>query len=135
MPIDRKAVQDRLKKFDFPALFTQELGWYWHTNHLTITLDGQPLTSNAVAHKRGMVAYHCPSPLGKQTGVNREEFDTYFKGKDEAHALLIEEAWPLRKPVRLACLRKEKRGFRPAQSFHYIRGAGFPSSFGILLPN
>lgn len=73
--------------------------------------------------------------FGKQTGVNREEFDIYFKGKDEAHALLIEEAWPLRKPVRLACLRKEKRGFRPPQSFHYIRGAGFPSSFGIPLPN
>lgn len=64
MPIDRKAVQDRLKKFDFSGLFTQELGWDWHTTNLAITLDGQPLTLNAVAHKRGMVAYHCPAPAG-----------------------------------------------------------------------
>src|SRR5437879_2550944 len=64
MPIDRKAVQDRLKKFDFSGLFTQELGWDWHTTNLTISVDGQPLTLNAVAHKRGMVAYHCPAPTG-----------------------------------------------------------------------
>jgi len=73
--------------------------------------------------------------FGKQTGITREEFDAYFRGKNEAHALVIEEAWTLPKPVRLACLRKEKRGFHPPQSFHYIRGAGFPSSFGIPLPN
>jgi predicted transcriptional regulator len=73
--------------------------------------------------------------FGKQTGITRGEFDSYFRGKVEAHALVIEEAWTLPKPVRLACLRKEKRGFRPPQSFHYIRGGGFPSSFGIPLPN
>ncbi len=72
---------------------------------------------------------------GKKACVTRDEFDAYFKGKDEAHALLIEEAWMLPKPVRLACLRKEKHGFRPPQSFHYIRGDGFRSSFGIPLPN
>ncbi len=72
---------------------------------------------------------------GKQTGVTRAEFDTYFSGKDQAHALIIENAWTLPKPVRLACLREEKHGFRPPQSFHYIRGGGFPSSFGIPLPN
>jgi predicted transcriptional regulator len=72
---------------------------------------------------------------GKKSGVTRDEFDTYFNGKVEAHALLIEEAWMLAKPVRLACLRKEKRGFRPPQSFHYIRGGGFVSSFGVPLPN
>ena len=42
MPIDRKAVQERLKKFDFPGLFTQELGWDWYTTNLPITVDGQP---------------------------------------------------------------------------------------------
>ena len=73
--------------------------------------------------------------FGEKTGLTLAEFDTYFSGKDQAHALIIEEAWTLSKPVRLACLRKEKRGFRPPQSFHYIRGAGFPSSFGIPLPN
>jgi predicted transcriptional regulator len=73
--------------------------------------------------------------FGKRTGVTRAEFNAYFKGKNQAHALIIEEAWMLPKPVRLDCLRQEKQGFRPPQSFHYIRGAGFPSSFGIPLPN
>jgi len=73
--------------------------------------------------------------FGIKTGVTREEFDTYFRGKAQAHALLIEDAWTLAEPVRLACLRKEKQGFHPPQSFHYIRGAGFPSSFGVPLPN
>lgn len=72
--------------------------------------------------------------FGKQTGITREEFDAYFRGKGEAHALQIAEAWMLPKPVRLACLRKEKRGFRPPQSFQYIRGNGFRSSFGVPLP-
>ena len=73
--------------------------------------------------------------FGKQSGTSRAEFDAYFRGKSEAHALVIEEAWTLPKAVRLACIRKEKRGFHPPQSFHYIRGKGFPSSFGIPLPN
>jgi hypothetical protein len=69
--IDRKAVQDRLKKFDFSGLFTQELGWDWHTTNLTLMVDGQSLTLNAVAHKRGMVVYHCPSGIGALPTENR----------------------------------------------------------------
>jgi predicted transcriptional regulator len=72
---------------------------------------------------------------GKQSGISREEFTEYFRGKPEAHAILIEEAWTLAKPVRLSRLRKEKQGFRPPQSFHYIRGEEFPSSLGISRPN
>jgi len=72
---------------------------------------------------------------GKQSGITRQEFADYFRGKREAHAILIQEAWTLAKPVRLARLRRESRGFRPPQSFHYIREGGFPSSLGITLPN
>lgn len=73
--------------------------------------------------------------FGKRTGITRREFDSYFNGKSHAHALTIEETWLFLKPVRLSCLRKEKRGFRPPQSFHYIRENGFRSSFGFSLPN
>jgi predicted transcriptional regulator len=91
------------------------------------------------AFKVGKTVSGTPSTIwkqyGDQTGISRDEFDKYFIGKKQAHVLLIKDAWKLPEPVRLACLRKEKRGFRPPQSFHYIRGAGFPSSFGIPLPN
>lgn len=64
MPLDRKAVQDRLKNFDFSGLFTQELGWDWHTANLSVTVDGTQFNLEAIAHKRGMVAYHCAAPGG-----------------------------------------------------------------------
>ncbi|MBM3879992.1 MAG: hypothetical protein FJ387_09780 [Verrucomicrobia bacterium] len=69
--IDRKAVQDRLKKFDFSGLFTQELGWDWHTTNLSITADAQPFSLKAVAHKRGMVAYHA----GRHHRLHEPEHD------------------------------------------------------------
>jgi predicted transcriptional regulator len=106
---------------------------------LVLVYVSSPTKEMQGAFRVGKTVSGTPSAIwkkfGNQTGVTREEFDTYFTGKDQAHALLIEDAWTLPKPVRLACLRKEKQGFRPPQSFHYIRGAGFPSSFGIPLPN
>jgi predicted transcriptional regulator len=97
----------------------------------TKELQGVFKVAKTVSGKPGAIW----TEFGKQTGMTREEFDAYFRGKDEAHALVIEEAWTLPKPIRLACIRKEKRGFRPPQSFQYIRGNGFRSSFGIPLPN
>jgi predicted transcriptional regulator len=106
---------------------------------LALVYVSSPTKELQGAFKVGKTVSGTPSfiwkEFGKQTGVTRKEFDAYFQDKDVAHALLIEEAWKLPKPVRLACLRKEKRGFRPPQNFHYIRGGGFPSSFGIPLPN
>jgi len=60
MPIDRKAVLDRLKQFDFSGLFTQELGWDWHKGALTVSVDSTDLQLQAIAQKRGMAAYHLP---------------------------------------------------------------------------
>ena len=65
MPIDKKAVQDRLKQFDLAGLFTQELGWEVHAHALFVTLHGQTFALTALAHKRGMVAYHCPASAGQ----------------------------------------------------------------------
>lgn len=62
MPIDKKAVQERLKSFDFPGLFTQELGWDWHKATVTVSLGQQKHTLNAVAEKRGFVVFHYALP-------------------------------------------------------------------------
>ena len=64
MSIDKKAIQDRIKKFDLSGLFTQELGWDWHTANLEIQLDGKTIKLTAIAQKRGMVAYQCATPAG-----------------------------------------------------------------------
>lgn len=71
--------------------------------------------------------------VGKGSGITRKEFLAYFRGKKQAHALVIGETWVLSKPVRLARLRKKRGGFRPPQSFHYVRDRRPPSLFGMTL--
>lgn len=59
--------------------------------------------------------------VGKKSGITQKEFFDYFDGKTEAHALVIKHAWKLPVPIRLASLRQRRGGFRPPQSFHYLR--------------
>ncbi|MFW6106698.1 MAG: RNA-binding domain-containing protein, partial [bacterium] len=61
MPLDLARVRRCLKDCDLATLFTQELGWEHHHANLTVTVDGTDYSLAAVAHKRGMVAYHFPS--------------------------------------------------------------------------
>ena len=49
---------------DLRSLFIDALGWDHYTTPLDIMIDGSILTLSALAHKRGMVAYHCPTPSG-----------------------------------------------------------------------
>ena len=58
--------------------------------------------------------------VGQKSGVTRAEFFAYFKGKAQAHALVIKRAWPLPAPVGLNTLRRNNGGFRPPQNFHYL---------------
>jgi len=58
--------------------------------------------------------------VGEKSGVTRAEFFAYFKGKKQAHALVIKRAWPLPTPVGLKTLRRSNGGFRPPQNFHYL---------------
>ncbi|HWO43127.1 MAG TPA: SAM-dependent methyltransferase, partial [Candidatus Eisenbacteria bacterium] len=52
-------IREQLKAFDFHKLFIEELGWDRHTSRLDVHVDGQNFALNAVAQKRGMVAYVC----------------------------------------------------------------------------
>ena len=59
---------------------------------------------------------------GGQSGISRQAFMEYFRGKTVAHAVVIKRAWKLPAAVRLSSLRKQKGGFRPPQNFHYLKG-------------
>ena len=65
MPLNSARVRQYLKEFDFPGLFTQELGWDRHKATLEVTVDGCKFTLSAVAQKRGMVAFQCPAGGGE----------------------------------------------------------------------
>lgn len=75
--------------------------------------------------------------VGKKSGIGRTEFLEYFRGKTEAHALVIKRAWKLSVPLRLTALRKRNGGFRPPQNFHYLNRNESSSlaSFAVLQNN
>ncbi|MEO8008065.1 MAG: SAM-dependent methyltransferase, partial [Betaproteobacteria bacterium] len=64
MPVDTTRARQLLVKGDLRTLFIEELGWDQHPTALRITVDGSVLTLPVLAHKRGMVAYQCPTPDG-----------------------------------------------------------------------
>ena len=66
MTLDATRARQCLKAFDFSALFLEELGWDRQRETLSVTVDNRSLTLEAIAHKRGMVAYRCPTPADER---------------------------------------------------------------------
>lgn len=75
--------------------------------------------------------------VGSKSGITKKEFLYYFQDKVKAHALVVKRAWKLPVPIRLSTLRKRKGGFRPPQSFHYLRQneSTLLTSFAVLQNN
>ena len=59
MQMDRQEIRQYLEKFDFKNLFTQVLGWDYHTQTLNVTVDETDYLLSAIAQKRGMVVFEC----------------------------------------------------------------------------
>jgi len=66
MPINKKAIQDRLRKADLTGVFTQELGWDFSPGNLTLSVVGKEYQLQAVAEKKGLVAHVCPAPASQR---------------------------------------------------------------------
>jgi hypothetical protein len=64
MTLDKPRVRERLRQFGLKALLIDELGWDHHNQTVTVTLDGSTIELSALAQKRGMVAFHCPTLSG-----------------------------------------------------------------------
>ena len=66
MSIDRQRVRQYLKRFDFDALFREELGWDT-VDRVTIPVaaDNRTCTLTAIAQKHGFIAYHCQPDDGQ----------------------------------------------------------------------
>jgi len=74
------------------------------------------------------------SRFGPKTGLSKAEFDAYYQGKKLACAILIKRSWEFKNPVRLEKLRKDRKGFSPPQSHHYICPVAFSRSVGFRRP-
>ncbi len=60
-PLDRRTIRRLLDGFDLRTLFIEELGWDVGGNDTTVAVGGRTFTLEAIAHKRGFVAYQCVS--------------------------------------------------------------------------
>jgi predicted transcriptional regulator len=58
--------------------------------------------------------------LSAQLGATRDEYEEYFRGCEAAHAIAIGARARI-EPVALTSLRQRRPGFRPPQSYTYLR--------------
>lgn len=61
MPLDRGAVRRLLEAFDLRTLFVEELGWDHGGVATSVHVGGKTFRLEAIAQKRGFVAYRCVS--------------------------------------------------------------------------
>ena len=52
-----------LQESEFESLFVEELGWDYHAQALTVTVEHTDYTLTAIAEKRGMVVFRCDATL------------------------------------------------------------------------
>ena len=116
MPLNPTNSRQLLKQFDFRNLFLQELGWDNHKAALQISVDGEQLQLAAVAQKRGMVAYQCPTPAAgslPEYAVRRKIEQQVAKAAHE-HLIIFTDAaqttqiwqWVKREPGKPAACRE-----------------------------
>jgi len=55
-----------------------------------------------------------------KSGLTKSEFNDYYEGAKQAFAVVLKRLWKFEKPVKLTQLRRNRSGFRPPQSYHYL---------------
>ncbi|MGD9159104.1 MAG: hypothetical protein PVG39_11905 [Desulfobacteraceae bacterium] len=62
MELNTTRIRELLKAFDFKKLLIEELGWNNYEGRLELDLINYKTSLNAIAEKKGMVVYQCPTP-------------------------------------------------------------------------
>ncbi|MBI2755848.1 MAG: SAM-dependent methyltransferase [Chloroflexi bacterium] len=75
MPLERTAIRERLRRFDFRNLFVEELGWDIHHGRLDVSVDGRSYALDAVAEKHGLAVYLCQSADGLPDAATRRKIE------------------------------------------------------------
>lgn len=105
MKIDVPAVRKCLRAFEFATVFREHLGWDNHQQTLEVHVAGDVLQLNAIAQKRGFIAWHCPTIPDRATRLkidrvvtktSREHFVVYA---DQAARMQLWQ-WVRREPGR-----------------------------------
>ena len=59
--LNERETRQYLRESDFKNLFTQQLGWEYHTQPLPVPVDQTEYTLSAIAQKRGVIVFECPA--------------------------------------------------------------------------
>jgi hypothetical protein len=135
MPLNRLAVRENLRAFRFSDLFTQPepfgLGWDHPDRHpslqVVIRTDGGNRAFNLtpVAHKRDVVAYHCPIPADAPFPDSsiRHKIETEVAKRVLEHVILFTDAGRTQVILQTAIRRPGVPVRRPEYHFD-IAGSG-----------
>jgi len=107
-----------LQQFNFTDLFIEELGWEHYTATLTVEVDGQSFTLQAVAEKRGMVACICLCTTGCPDYATRRKIDHRVTQSFREHIIIyVDEGrtsqiwqWVRREPGKPLSSREHRYG-------------------------
>ena len=94
MLLDIARVRHHLKAFDLHTLFIEELGWEHHRQELVVPVDGQDFRLQALAHKRGLVAFRCaPDADGRIPAYPaRRKIETQVAKSVNQHLIIYTDA-------------------------------------------
>jgi hypothetical protein len=83
-----------LEQFNFERLFIEELGWNRHGADLSVPVSGTTYSLRAVAEKRGMVAWVCQAPAGRQIPdrAARKKIETQVAKTTLEHLIIFTDA-------------------------------------------
>src|SRR6266550_8400926 len=116
MRLDTARARELLVKGDLRTLFIEELGWDRHSAPLEVMVEGSPVVVQALAQKRGMVAYQCPTISGERRPdyTQRRKIEHQIAKAAHEHLIVFTDAtnetqiwqWVKREPGKPAACRE-----------------------------
>lgn len=116
MPLNAKRASQLLAKGDLRNLFIEELGWDRHNATLEIVVRVATHKLYALGQKRGMVAYHCPTPAAQRLPdhAQRRKIEQQVAKSAHEHLIVFADAanetqiwqWVKREPGKPAACRE-----------------------------
>ena len=134
MSMNIRRAHEQLARGNLLALFVEDLGWDRHTAKLRVSLEGSTFELHALAQKRGMVAFQCPTPPGQRPPDYRQRRRIEQQVAQSAleHLIVFTDAtsetqiwqWVKREPGRpVACREHTYRRSQPGDSLLQKLGA------------
>lgn len=115
-----KKVKDGEKKYEF----RKKINKFVKPGTLVAIWETRPKSEINCIFEIGIVDKGATTDLwekyGKLSGITKEYFDTYFKGKGYGYAIEIKELWVLDSPIKMSMIREQLPSFNPPQSYYRL---------------